>query len=102
MQSESLHCYPLWIHSLCSETVGLSGLEGTFQCSHEQKLSIMNSQLQVKHASEIQLTRTHVEEMAFLSHVKGDHRKTVFGMWLFSKLGPNSLEKKREEQQSFC
>lgn len=35
----------------------------------------MNSQLQVKHALEIQLTRTHVEEMAFLSHVKGDHRK---------------------------
>lgn len=35
----------------------------------------MNSQLQVKHPLEIQLTRTHVEEMAFLSHVKGDHRK---------------------------
>lgn len=77
MQSESLHSYPPWINSLYSESACLFRLEGlTCQCCHEQKLSIMNSQLQVTHALEIQLAKKHVEEeMAFLNDVKGDHRK---------------------------
>jgi len=78
MQRESLHSYPLWINSLYSESACLFRLEGlTCQCCREQKLSIMNSHLQVTHALEIQLAKQHVvEEMAFLNDVKGDHGKT--------------------------
>lgn len=73
----SHHSYLLWIHSLDSESARLFRLEGlTHPCCHEQKLLIMNSQLQVTHAFKIQLTTNHVvKEMAFLNDVRGDHRK---------------------------
>lgn len=92
----SHHSYLLWIHSLDSESARLFRLEGlTPHCCHEQKLPIMNSQLQVTRLQNSHTpTSNHVvKEMAFLNDVGRSREKLYFACGCSAQLGLKGINK---------